>query len=381
MRYLSGLIVACVTSALLMGSGESQTVVPAAQPPVARTGGPWPVPNRDQVNAGTVTIVTAPIGGMAPTLGANLASVLDDTDRLRVLPILSKGFVQNVLDVLFLKSVDLGMIVSDVPEFYKLQYNMPNIESRLRYIAKLYNAEIHIVAPTSIKTIYDLAGKRVMAPKDVGYFAAKSILTRLNIDAHVDYEVDPLLALQKVIDGEADAWFVSAGKVQTLTRSIKNAEGKLHLVSIPFGVQLLDLYLPAKFTNEDYPNLVAADETVATVAASVLLVTFNWPENSERYNRVARFVDAFFSKIDEFNKPPWDPKWKESSITASVSGWTRFKAAQDWLDRHQIKAAAPNATSDDFRLFLARRSPPGRRKLSQDEIVRLYNEFVQWSRR
>ena len=49
---------------------------------------------------------------------------------------------------------------------------------------------------------------------------------------------------------------------------------------------------------------------VDTVATSVLLTSFNWPEKTERYNRVARFVDAFFSHIDEFHKPPRHPKWK-----------------------------------------------------------------------
>jgi hypothetical protein len=41
--------------------------------------------------------------------------------------------------------------------------------------------EAAIVAPTSIKTVFDLADKKVMAPKDVGFYAAKSIFTRLNI--------------------------------------------------------------------------------------------------------------------------------------------------------------------------------------------------------
>jgi hypothetical protein len=31
---------------------------------------------------------------------------------------------------------------------------------------KLYNNEIHIIAPTEIKTVFDLEGKRIEAPKD-----------------------------------------------------------------------------------------------------------------------------------------------------------------------------------------------------------------------
>jgi hypothetical protein len=86
------------------------------------------------------------------------------------------------------------------------------------------------------------------------------------------------------------------------------------------------------FSSDEYPNLIAAGETVETVAASVLLVALNLPEKTERYQRVAKFVDALFSRIDEFSKPPRHPKWKEASITAIVPGWQRFKAAQDWLE-------------------------------------------------
>jgi hypothetical protein len=79
-----------------------------------------------------------------------------------------------------------------------------------------------------------------------------------------------------------------------------------------------------------------------------LLVSFNWPEKSERYIKVARFVDAFFSKIGEFAKPPRHPKWKESSIIATIPGWQRFKPAEDWLLAHDM---APEKVR--FEKFLA----------------------------
>ena len=40
------------------------------------------------------------------------------------LPILGKGPVRNVVDILNLKTIDMGMVVSDVPEFYRLQYKI-----------------------------------------------------------------------------------------------------------------------------------------------------------------------------------------------------------------------------------------------------------------
>ena len=143
--------------------------------------------------------------------------------------------------------------------------------SRLRYIAKLYNNEIHIVAPTSIKTVFDLAGKKVMAPKNVGFYAAKSIFSRLNINATFDIQTDDTRALQKVVDGEADAWIVSTGIIMPIARNLKNEDRKLHLVSIPYDPRLGDLYLPSVLTSEEYPNLLPEGQQVDTLAASVLL--------------------------------------------------------------------------------------------------------------
>jgi TRAP-type uncharacterized transport system substrate-binding protein len=361
---------------------------PAPSAPVEDANGPWGLPNRDQVNAGTVTIITAPVGGATSILGSDMARVLD-SDNLRVLPIIGQGPAQNVIDILYLKTIDMGAVVSDVPEFFKLQYNIPDVASRLRYIAKLYNNEIHIIAPTSIKTVFDLAGKKVMAPKNVGFYSARSIFSRLNINATFDFQTDDTRALQKVVDGEADAWIVSTGKIMPIARNLKNEDRKLHLVSIPYDPRLRDLYLPSVLTSEEYPNLLPAGQQVDTLAASVLLATFNWPENTLRYAKVAKFVEAFFANIDEFFKPPRHPKWKESSIVAAIPGWQRFKAAQQWLDQNRVGAAgAPPAasssaveSSDDFKKFLQQSGASGRGNLTDAEVLKLYSDYLEWKRR
>jgi hypothetical protein len=104
-------------------------------------------------------------------------------------------------------------------------------------------------------------------------------------------------------------------------------------VPVPYDRRLQDLYLPTQdlylpttLSSDEYPNMLEPGETIDTVEASVLLVSFNWPENSERYHRMANFVNVFFSKLDEFRKPPRHPKWKEASRIAVIPGWTRFKA-------------------------------------------------------
>ena len=324
-------------------------------------------------------MITAPAGGATSVFGSDMARVLDDDATIRVLPVLGKGPVRNVVDILYLKSIDMGAVAADVPEFYKLQYNIPDITSRLRYVAKLYHNELHIIAPNSVKSIFDLDGKKIVAQTDVGYYSAKVILTRLNIRAATfDYRTDDARALQKIAGGEADAYITSTGKVFGLARNLKNENGALHLVPVPYDRRLQDMYLPTTLSSEEYPNLLSPGETIDTVATSVLLVSFNWPENTERYNRVARFVDVFFSKIEEFMKPPRHPKWKEASIAATIPGWQRFKAADEWLTRHNMSSVSQSAEVEKIRFdqFLVE----NRIQISSDPARRdaVFRQFLEW---
>jgi len=323
------------------------------------------------MNANTVTVITAPAGGATAIFGSDMARVLDDGE-LRVLPVLGKGPVRNVVDILYLKAIDMGMVAADVPEFYKLQYRNPDIAANLRYIAKLYNNELHIIAPTSIKSIFDLEGKRIVAQTDVGYYSAKVIFSRLNMHVTYDYWTDDARSIQKIIDGEADAYITSTGKVFGLGRAIKNEDRKLHLVPIPYDKRLQDMYLPTTLSGEEYPNLLAPGEVIETVATSVLLVSFNWPENSERYRRTAKFIDAFFSKINEFHKPPRHPKWVESSINIKVPGWQQFKAASDWVAHHVDQ---DRLTAQSFERFLSQKNITN---ISAQDREALFREFQEW---
>src|SRR5215475_8453549 len=321
MSLLPRLLAPIIMMSVMYGTALPQSGRPEGIPSPDDT---WTLPSHDAMNANTVTVITAPAGGATAIFGSDMARVLDDGE-LRVLPVIGKGPVRNVVDILYLKAIDMGMVAADVPEFYRLQYKIPDVASRLRQIAKLYNNELHVIASTSIKSIFDLEGKRIVAQTDVGYYSAKVIFSRLNMHVTYDYWTDDARSIQKIIDGEADAYITSTGKVFGLGRAIKNEDRKLHLVPIPYDKRLQDMYLPTTLSGEEYPNLLAPGEVIETVATSVLLVSFNWPENSERYRRTAKFIDAFFSRINEFHKPPRHPKWVESSINIKVPGWQQFK--------------------------------------------------------
>jgi len=67
--------------------------------------------------------MTGAFGGTYEQFGADLASVLDEGDNLRLLPIVGRGSVQGVADILFLKGVDLGIVRSDTLERWSLPTN------------------------------------------------------------------------------------------------------------------------------------------------------------------------------------------------------------------------------------------------------------------
>jgi TRAP-type uncharacterized transport system substrate-binding protein len=136
MQYLNLIPIALLAAAsgVLSRAAVAQTGTAAPSQAIGSPAAPWTFPYRDAVNAGTVSIITAPAGGAKSVFAADMARVLDEKDKLRILPVLGKGPVQNVIDILYLKSIDMGLVTTDVPEFYKIEYNVANITDRLRYI-------------------------------------------------------------------------------------------------------------------------------------------------------------------------------------------------------------------------------------------------------
>ena len=358
----------------LAGGAGAQSLQPQTAAPAG------PPTYRDTVNSGTVTVITAPIGGPMSVMGSDMAAVLDDGDNLRVLPILGKGSAQNLVDIIMLKNIDMGFVATDALEYVKTEYAMPDIAQRVRYIAQLFHNDVHIVARADVRSLQDLNGRRVFAERSIGLPAARTIFKRLGIQAEIDAQTDPTGGLQKLIDGEGDAWIASVSKDAPIIKSIRNDGGKLHLLSIPYERALQDIYFPSTFSSDEYPNLVPPGTKVETVAASTVLMVYNWPEQSERYRRTARFVNAMFDKIQALQSPPRHPKWRDTVLSAPVQGLTRFKAAQDWLDSARMMQAPgqDQGTPAEFRRFLEERKAQA--TVSPDESARLYGAFQKWRR-
>jgi TRAP transporter TAXI family solute receptor len=327
---------------------------------------------KQALNANTVTLITGTIGGTYVQFGADLASVLDDGNKIRVLPIVGRGSVQSVADILFLQGVDLGIVRVDTLDYLERKGFAKDIKKQFTYVTKLYNEEVQVIAPRSIATLKDLEGKKVSVdlPNGSTFVTALTVFERLGIKANFLY-IEQRIAMERLKAGEIDAVIVTGGKPYKSVSTFAN-DGRFHLAGVDYAKPLQGDYLPATLTSKDYPNLIKEGETVDTIAVPAVLAAYNWAPNTERYRKLSLFVDAFFTKFPALQNPPFHPKWKEVSLAAPLPGWNRLPVAQQWLDKHGIEPV----TRQRFEAFL--KQTPSAAKVSETEREALFKQFQAW---
>lgn len=331
---------------------------------------------RERLNDATVTIVVGAPNATGLDVAYDLAGVLDDETSLRIVPIIGKGVAQNVRDVRFMRGVDMGLTHANIlAHFSRTDELGRNIISQITYVAKLFNEEVHLLARSEIKDIEELEGKRVSFGEEGSGtdITAALILEALSIDVQPVY-LSAADAIKQLTSGELDAAIVIGGKPAPLMTAIQQANG-LKLIPIPYESHLEDDYYPATLSHQDYPDLIPPGDSVETVAVCAVLITFNWTKDSERYRKVEKFVDAFFTKFQEFRRPPHHPKWREVNFAATLEGWTRSPIAQRWIDQSE----RPNMLQVEFDQFLRQQSARSDNHMSVTERTELFREFVEWS--
>jgi TRAP transporter TAXI family solute receptor len=333
----------------------------------------------ERMNANTVTIATSEPSLGYVQLGYDLAAVLNKGDDLRILPVLTKGGYQNVMDVRFLHGIDLGFVQSNVLGYYRRSRVIGDLSDKLVYILKVCNQEIHLVARSDISSIEQLRGKKVnfSTPGSGTQMSARDIMGRLGI-AVEEVNFGPNDSMERLKNGQIDAIVITVGKPAPAIVPLKASDG-YRILPMPYTTALMDDYLPTTLTHDDYPNLIPPGETVDTLASGTILFAYNWPKNSDRYRRIDKFVQAFFSNFSELLKPPRYHKWSETNLAGTISGWKRFEGAEEWLRNN----GDPATSAAQFDRFLTERqiTPARRSAMSDGERKKLFEEFVVWARR
>jgi TRAP-type uncharacterized transport system substrate-binding protein len=333
-----------------------------------------------QINANTVSIVSGNINAAWLTLAYDLSAVLDDGNNFRVLPVIGKGGAQNVRDVRYLKGVDLGITVTSVLGMFRRSGELGNIDNKIDYIAKLSNDNMHVLvrADSGITSLAQLDGQKVNF-SDMGSateVSAGDVFKRLGIKP-IEVNMGQVDAYQQMKSGAIAATIQFGASPAPAIAKLRTADG-FSLLPIPYDKRLQQDYLPATLTSEDYPGIIANGRSVDTIAYGAVLIAYDWPKGSERYRRIAEFVDRFFSHFADFQKPPRHPAWREVNLAAELPGWKRFPAAQEWLDSHRPSPTPVSDEHDDFNQFVAQRAGGAAALITPDQRDQLFREFLKW---
>jgi uncharacterized protein len=334
----------------------------------------------EQINENTVAIVSgSPSADDTYLQVANdLASVLNDSDKLRILPVVGVGGPQNIRDVRYLKGVDVGLTqLSVLNSFRSSNQTLGKYDDKIVYIAKLFNEEVHLIASRDITSIEQLNGRKV----NIDEARSGTSQTMRDVFKNLGIKIEEVNVIQgrafeMLKAGEIAATAYVSGKSAKLISNLKFERG-IHFIPVPFSQEISAAeYLPTDLTHDDYPDLIPAGQVIQTIADEVVLIGFNWPKNSDRYRRVQRFVEAFFPKIEEFRKPPNHPKWREVNLAVTVKGWKRFEPAEEWLASNRNPDAA--TLQADSRQVISSQGGAQRSAASPARSDQLFQEFLRW---
>jgi hypothetical protein len=304
---------------------------------------------------------------------------------LRIFQIGGRSAKQNAIELSFARGIDAAIIQSDILESLRSNPPYPGVDGYLRYVAKLYDKEVHVLATTAVKSIDELKGKKVnFGKRDSDNFAtASNIFGKLGIDV-VPTELSPTAALEQLREGEIAALVHVAPKPADLFNFGKDE--KLHFLSIPGEPKhhliasaeasrppIGEGYTVTTLRPEDYYELIK--EPVKTLAVGSVLMVYNWPRNSERYRKVARMVGRL---LDEHGRAGTQTpiSWPDIDIATSFSGWTRFAPAEQWKQAHK--------TDHELTKFAFVQPTPVSRTsapLSEPEKLKLFTEFAAIQKR
>ena len=208
---------------------------------------------------------------------------------------------ENVNSLLYLKGVDAAIINTDVLDEYRAQ--VPHIERRIVYLLSLFPSELHIFVRPEIRSLEDLKGKKVNfnTQGTAAAYSGPLIFSRLGLNVEKMF-IPHQVALEQMRRGDVSAVvFVTSKPIDAFLKGRWDSGFKF--LPVEYDAKFEDYYLPSSLDAADYPNLVPKGERVATLSVPTILAVYNWPQQSDRYRRVARLVDHLFSRLDRLQAP------------------------------------------------------------------------------
>ncbi|MEM8948996.1 MAG: TAXI family TRAP transporter solute-binding subunit [Pseudomonadota bacterium] len=275
------------------------------------------------VNKGIIGVLGDGARGTDFAMIADLAAVLDEGYERRILPMAGTGSVRAIEDLLFMRGVDIAFVQADVLDFYQKADLFPDIEEKVRYLARIYTKEFHLLASKDIGSIEDLEGKRVNfgPPSSGSFLTASLIFDALDITVAVSDD-DYQIALDKLRQGEIDAWVRVDAKPSLQLEDLPTGE-QVHFLPMPDrGIEAP--YVATALTTDDYPELITDGQAITTLAVPTIMATYDWPEKHNKRSQLQAFQNSLSASLGQLQQAPFHAKWREVDLSSDVAGWDRF---------------------------------------------------------
>jgi TRAP-type uncharacterized transport system substrate-binding protein len=334
---------------------------------------------RSAHNEQALLVVTSHYRHSYVGMASDMAGMLGESGEVRPVPLAGGGGPDNLKDLLYLRGADMAIVPSNVLLNDKVDEALGgNLQSRLVYVTSLYGEEVHLLAGRNVDSVEALSGKKVAVPIADGnaLFAATDVFQRLGIKVEI-LRIDPVSAMDQIRSGDIAAVLLLGGKPLSMASGLPK-DGSFRLLSLRSALTPDAGYTPAVLRAEDYPTLIPPGVVVETVSVSAILLARSMRDTDESYRRVEKFVPLFFRGLTELAGPPRHPKWGDVNLGAVLPGWNRFGPSQQWLDSAKTQQAAWLQKS--FEEFL-RTSATGTASLSSAQRQKLFDEFVDWTRK
>jgi len=304
-----------------------------------------------------------------------MAGLFAAGEPLRVLPMLGDAGEGNVELLLDEPHVDVAFVSIDaLAAAIAARKDLPE---HLELVTRLYPQEVHVLARADIRTISDLAGKKVsFGPGGSGSSVTASALFKaLGIEVEPQ-SLDATLAIERLKQGAISAAVMVSGKPSPLIAAVP-ADLGLHLLPVSFGASLQETYLPTRLEAADYPNLIEGSGGIPTVATGTVLLAAKGKNDPGAAIRIARFVDTLFPRFAELQASDRHPKWREVNLAATLPGFARTPEAQSWLAQRPAMATKPIAATSGS---VAPAAAPADLVTNENQKEALFRKFIEWRR-
>jgi TRAP-type uncharacterized transport system substrate-binding protein len=304
------------------------------------------------MNAGAVTLITDGSDDNASRYAADLATLMEAERDLRVLPVMGRGPVEALRDLIYLRGIDASIIPSDTVAYMKREGLVEDIDQKVTYIARLGTAQLHVIARKDVATLKDLAGKKINigAASEARFVSASMVFGSLGI-SYTPVEGRESDAAKLLESGKADAVVLLTPQPSPVAEELARAGG-FRLLNVTGNDELNQIYAPAMLTAKSYHGLAQDGGMTETLGVSYAVAVFNWKKGTDRYYKLRKFADVLFSGIGDLQTGKWQASWNDVNLSADLPGWTRYVSAEEWLSSHK-RTQAETDTKDEAALKAA----------------------------